>query len=395
MTWRKILKNYFISISIVLHCLLISVLVYKVSGRALEYWRWKRFEHFLAGQTDKEEVYQIETGNHFNTLPRGRWIKIHQQKVGDQVQFSRQSTAGCAYDNNNQRMLVFGSDIHGKNWDNSIHFFDLSSLKWFDEYPADEPETYKVNEYGYITAGPNNRPGAMQIFGAMAYDDLHQRLVVASSIKRDGYGGILRNLWPSEEKKPTWVYEFSSKRWNAYIDHSIDFRPYKLVFDANRRVIVGFKPNGIFEWGDDYSGWKKVAERTYQAWNTNAVFDSTNNVFLLYGGSNRANDIYAYKAGQKSAEIMPTPGIRPPVGEAIPLAFHRKIEKMVALVESGQGSQTWLYDYKQDNWKNLEQADFPYPIGMNYCMGYDAKEELLVLVSSPPMEPVSVWVLRI
>ena len=62
-------------------------------------------------------------------LPLGKWIKIHQQRPGDDVTFKRQSHAGSAFDTKRGRIIIFGSDTHQKNWANSPLFFDVAKLE--------------------------------------------------------------------------------------------------------------------------------------------------------------------------------------------------------------------------------------------------------------------------
>ena len=83
------------------------------------------------------------------------------------------------------------------------------------------------------------------------------------------------------------------------------------------------------------------------------------------------NQVYSYVSGEKSTEKMPTDGIRPPAGNSIPLAFHKKSGKVVALVDTADYAQTWLYDYATDKWQHIKGGDFPYSIGTNYSMEYD------------------------
>jgi len=108
---------------------------------------------------------------------------------------------------------------------------------------------------------------------------------------------------------------------------------------------------------------------------------------------NRA--IKVYVAGEKMTETMPTLGQRPPAGQSIPLVFHKQEGKVVALIDVDGYAQTWLYDYGNDQWFRVESADFPYQIGMNYSMEYDARNNLVILVSSPKNEETAVWVLRL
>src|SRR5262245_12983129 len=63
-------------------------------------------------------------------LPPGRWIEIHRQGNGDEVTFTRQAHAGSAFDTRRGRIVVFGSDEHGRDWTNSPLYFDVAQRRW-------------------------------------------------------------------------------------------------------------------------------------------------------------------------------------------------------------------------------------------------------------------------
>jgi len=295
------------------------------------------------------------------------------------------------------RLYIFGSNTHGVNWDNAVYCFDLNTLSWSRSYSPDSPDTYSVNSQGIPVAGQeHNHPWAMHTFAAIAFDSLHRQLVVASypgHLSPDRYGQSAP-LWRQIKKQPTWLYDPATRQWQPYAGKSEQFFPYAIAYDVDRSVVTGFRPYGIFDWQGAMSGWKKTGDRAMEQWHTHGVYDSSNHVFIFYGGSAMTNDVYIYKAGDQHMKKMPTPGARPPAGQSVPLAFHQRLKKMVALIDSEDGAQTWLYDYKTDKWRRLE-ADFPYPVGMNYTMEYDVRHDVVVLVSSPPLEATAVWVLRL
>ncbi len=397
MNVKKLLKRYFIAVSILAHCLLIVIIAVWLSHKVTESWRWPIIKRWILGDVDKTPVFPLaELG--YQGLPRGRWVKIHQQKPEDAVFFKRQEHAGSGFDTLNSRLYIFGSNTHGENWDNAVYWFDMNTLRWSQSHPADRPETYSVNSLGIPVAGKqHNHPWAMHSFAAITFDILHRQLVIASypgHLSPDRYGQSLAGLWRQIKKQPTWLYDPAANRWQYYAGKPQQFFPYTIVYDSDRGVVTGFKPNGIFDWQGEVFGWKKIGDRAMQQWHTNGVYDSVNHVFVFYGGSAMKNAVYVYKAGDKAVEKMPTLGVRPPAGQSVPLAFHKKSGQMVALVDTENNAQTWLYDYKTDRWQRLK-ADFPYSVGMNYTMEYDSRHDVVVLVSSPKYQPVAVWVLRL
>ncbi len=398
MMFKKLIKTYFISSSILAHCLIIVIAAYFVTDKINNYWRWPIIKRWVLGDVDKSDVYRFGVDG-FKSLPRGRWIKIHQQHSDDVVHFSRQAHAGSGFDSLRSRILIFGSDTHGENWNNAVYTFDLNTLTWMQSYPLDSPASYTVNTKGFPVAGiRHNHPWAMHTFGALAYDEIHDNLLVASypeHLSPSRYGQNLAFLWKQIKQHPTWLYDSKSNSWRVYEGKSEHFFPYAIAYDSDRGVVTGFRPYGIFDWKGEIVGWERVGEKSYGQYHTNVVYDSVNHVFIFYGGNKLQNAVFMYKAGNKTTEKMPTIGRRPPPGQSVPLAFHKKIGKVVALVDADDEAQTWLYDYAQDQWQRLEGGDFPYKVGMNYTMEYDVRHNIVVLVSSPQNEATAVWALRL
>ena len=94
--------------------------------------------------------------NRLDLIP-GRWVEIHRQHPNDGISFVRQTHAGSAFDTRRGRIVIFGSDTHGKDWTNAPLSFDVASLNWSRAYPNDEPSTYRVSSDGFPVAGIDGR----------------------------------------------------------------------------------------------------------------------------------------------------------------------------------------------------------------------------------------------
>ena len=57
------------------------------------------------------------------------------------------------FDNKPGTLLIFGSDSHGEDWDNSDHEFSPIVLKWIDHYLAYSGESYRADERGIAVTG--------------------------------------------------------------------------------------------------------------------------------------------------------------------------------------------------------------------------------------------------
>jgi hypothetical protein len=143
-------------------------------------------------------------------LPAGRWIKIHQQMPADAVTFERRSHAGSAFDSRSSQLVLFGSDEHGADWMNSPLIFDLVTLRWQRSYPNDDVSTYRVNGDGLAVAGPDgSHPWAMHTFGAVTYDPVADRVVVASYPGHSSPEQLTNGATDQwrEMRHPTWLFD--------------------------------------------------------------------------------------------------------------------------------------------------------------------------------------------
>ena len=64
-------------------------------------------------------------------IPVNQWVKIRSDK---HLGWFRQAHAGIAFDSKRDRVLIFGSNTHNMDWDNTVHEFDPVSEKWTTHY---------------------------------------------------------------------------------------------------------------------------------------------------------------------------------------------------------------------------------------------------------------------
>lgn len=342
-------------------------------------------------------------------LPKGRWIKIHQQRFGEIVNFRRQKHGGSAFDSRRGRLVLFGSDTHGRNWINSPLFFYLERLAWRRLYPNDPLSTYAVTAEGLPVAGPEgDHPWAMHTFGAVTYDPAADAIVVSSypgHMVPGRFTSILEPLWPRVQRHPTWVLHLESGQWEPLAGESVHFFPYATAFDARRGVVVGYRNDGVYELLLATGQWRKLVKGGLLGWGTNAVYDSRNEALVVFGSHEERNDVVVYEAATDRHQTMPTPGPRPAGANYVPMAYHPDIGRTVAIIDralaggtrsgGNMRAQTWLYDLAEDAWTLVEGAALPFGVGMNYNLEFDPGHRLLLLVTDPPGELVAVWALRL
>jgi hypothetical protein len=390
----------------------LAVVTYVLSEMAIDrlksHWRVQALVHSVRGPLDNASIYTVPRSTSgkldYSNLPKGRWLKIHQQRLDDVVSFDRQVHSGSAWDSKRHRMIIFGSDTHGQNWDNSLYFFDLYQLRWQRAYTPDPQESYRVDGLGLPMAGDETvtRPWAMHTFDAIGYLPVDDMLIVASFPKHltpGRFGNWLKDIWGKVKTHPTWLYEFGHLRWRAIKGNAVHFFPYATAYDKDRNLFVGFRPNGIYEFQSDLQKWRKTGKKSVNAYHTQAVYDNKNKAFIIFGSHNHYNIVHVYKAGEKQSREMATAGLRPPGTQHMPFAFNSKLGKAIAVIDTcdqeNELAQTWTYDLVSDKWEHVLTADFPFHLGMNYHMQYSDEDDLLVLCASAPSERPSVWVLRL
>ncbi|MCE9531742.1 MAG: SGNH/GDSL hydrolase family protein [Planctomycetes bacterium] len=146
-------------------------------------------------------------------LETNRWIKIHEPAEGE-LTFRRQPHGGSCFDNKRGRLVLFGSDTHGKDFTNSPLYFDAASLKWSRAYANDPKESYQVTDDGLTVAGSKgNHPWAMHTFGSIVYDPKRDEMIVPifdEHLIPGRFTDVFKDLWPRIKRKPTWIYSLDA-----------------------------------------------------------------------------------------------------------------------------------------------------------------------------------------
>jgi hypothetical protein len=343
-------------------------------------------------------------------LPRGRWTKIHEQSEGDEVRFRRQRHGGAAFDTRRRRIVLFGSDEHGEDWTNSPLFFDPARLRWTRLYPDDDPATYRVNRFGIPVAGDGEEhPWAMHTYGAATYHEGDDTLVVSiypEHMKPGVFTDAMAHLWPRIERHPTWALNLGTGRWTARTDTTVHFFPYATTYDSQRKLVLGYRSDGVYELRPRPLGWTRVTGPGLLGYHNAAVFDARHDAMVVFGSHEGSDDVVVYRPATKRHEKMPARGLRPPKAQYRPMAFHAGLSRTALLIDGGDvppipshsapgWSELWLYDLGVDAWTRREDVRLPFRTGMNYNMVYDPVDDALLLVADEPERPTSVWALRL
>ncbi len=271
-------------------------------------------------------------------LPPNRWVKLHEQKSDDEVSFRRQAHGGSCFDSKRGRLILFGSDTHGRDWTNSPLLFEVAARRWKRGYPNDERTTYRVTDDGVPVAGnKREHPWAMHTFGTVMYDPSRDEMIVACAPKHmipGRFTDSVKDLWPKIKRHPTWTFSLAKNQWRPLPCEAVDFFPHSAAFDTDRNVVLGYRPDGIYELAGEPREWKRLTKKVFLGgWHSNCVYDSKHKALVVFGTNTNSNDIEVFYPGTGKHQLMPTKGVRPPKDQHNPMAFHLGSGKTVVIVD--------------------------------------------------------------
>ncbi len=343
-------------------------------------------------------------------LPANRWTALPTEANG----FQRPQHAGLAYDSRRRRLLVFGSDTHGRHWDNGVWACDLGDGRWRRlDGPPSKPASYRVTPEGVPVAGDPEapRPWAMHTYDGLVYDPVHDQLVVAADPAHNPRGKKL-----AYRLNPVWRFDLGSLRWRFDPPAPETPRFFNAVaaWDSLRTIPV-LGRFGLWEPDPAHGGWRKVGDKPPPIGHSTLVHDDRRQQFALFGHSRLTNEVWIYHPGRAPATDgrweRRTPGGDPaPYDQHIPAAFASGAGLYVLVIddnttlvkpngrrklaEKPRRSLTFLYDPDADRYLRLPGAELP-PQGMNFMMTYDPGLDAVLLVTGDWRHPVQLLALRV
>lgn len=357
-----------------------------------------------AGDGEVRTVAQLQD-QHLNANLQGLapnvWVKLYQPAEAD---WRRQGHAGSAYDSKRGTLLLFGSNNHGEDWDNSVHEFDPETNRWTTHYPSTGAETYRADANGNRVAGPPEQPmpWALHTFDNVVYDPQLDAIIVTATAAHNPMEAKVKNATID----PTWIYDLSTHRWRIFGNGG---KPSPSIFggasayDSARDVIVAYGGNGsetvgMFELGPERKQWVEVAPPHHEI-HFNMDYDSTHRVLAVFGDWGDSNKVWVYVPGSKPGKPGRWEGRTPggdkcPPSQTFPVAFDSRAGVFL-IVPKGV---TCAYDLATDHYTRLPAAKITpleEPYVMDYDMIYDARHGVFLLVTGEWQEPAIVWALRL
>jgi hypothetical protein len=333
-------------------------------------------------------------------LPANQWVVF---AAPQDLAWRRQGHGSAAYDSKRGTLLLFGSNTHGENWDNSVHEFDPATKEWSTHYPEAARATYRADADGNRIAGPPDRllPWAMHSYDNVLYDPKLDALVVTAM---DWHNPIANEL-PTATVNPTWVYDLSTHVWrplgNTPASRLTVFGGAS-AYDSGRDTLLAYGDNGatlaMFELGPARDKWVEVAPAKHQI-HFNMDYDDRRGVMAVFGDWGDSSKVWIYRPGKAPGKMglweerVPE-GDKCPAGQTFPVAFDKRAGVFL-LVPRGV---TCVYDPDANRYTILPEAKIPplaEPYAMNYNMIYDERHGVFLVVTGEWQSPAVVWALRL
>ncbi|MHA1418578.1 MAG: Kelch repeat-containing protein [Candidatus Heimdallarchaeaceae archaeon] len=116
-------------------------------------------------------------------------------------------------------------------------------------------------------------------------------------------------------------------------------------------------------------------------------YDSTNDRIIMYGGQSDAtyvswrSDTWSYDLNNNSWTKM-NPESVPYQKTSSKMVYDSESEKLINFggthAEDYSSDQTWIYDYLEDSWTNIDPPEGPTLRG-GHCMAYDSESDIVIM----------------
>ena len=264
---------------------------------------------------------QIENMLELLNLPANQWVKYHHIDNGD---WWRKGHAGLAYDNKRGSLLIFGSDTHGDDWDNTIHEFLPIQRRWVDHGSNASQKSYRVDAAGNPVSGVEQlQPWAMHTYDGIEYDPMTDPLIVVAEPDHNPIG---KTITP-HKNNPIWSYKLETKEWQMFQVDSTqknNFFAAATAFDKDRKALM-ICSHGLWRFNSETNQVSKIFNSPNCLHSTMA-YDGWNKDLYIFGAYKPSYQIWKLQRDiltDKPLEWLKiTPaGSNPPPFGATPVAF--------------------------------------------------------------------------
>lgn len=366
---------------------------------------------------DEAPRFDDETqGTALPDLPANVWVELETRNAALLPAF-RTDHGGAVYDPLRNRLFLFGSDTHLRNFDNGLLELDLDDLTWRRPRERTPRFTLRTDAAGWrVAGGAGDVPWPMHGYDSVVYDRKLDRIVVVTGAKHSFVPA------PGAQLDPIWAYAPETRDWSRL--PLSGGRPIAFaagaVYDSTRDVIMAYAAlaedtpfvplageddavrTGVWELGPDRDRWLLASDELHHWGWFNAEFDSAHGVMLVFGGRARDSSVWAYEPAASPGAPGRWERRRPsgdpcPGGHYFPAAYDskRQVTFFMPYDAERRRTVTCFYDYSANTTRRLPGAELP-DVGQNYTLVYAEREDVLLLATGSFARnvPTRVWVLR-
>lgn len=349
-------------------------------------------------------------------LPANRWVRIAPEPSAlvrklpaflrelapvPGQDWNRQGHAGLAFDSRRGTLLVFGSDSHNTNWDNSVHEFSPLTLQWTTAYPASPETSYAVNAEGIPVAGSNAAyPWAMHTYDNIEYAPEIDALVVSS---RTDHTPPPTEAARKTQRNPTWLYHPDTRQWEILPQaDSPSFFANGSAYDPATASVWAYGNGALWRLDLATRHWNRIGgdNKTDLSLHFTMVNDSRRHQFMFFGNYTNSNAVWVYTPspapdlGGRWEKRQPS-GDPCPRAQAFPVAYDSRQGVFLLVPNENPGrSVTLVYSPDDNRYLRVGGAELP-ASGMNFMMAYDPNHRVFLLVRGTGDTPVTVWAFRL
>ena len=346
--------------------------------------------------TSQEE--QLENILELLDLPANQWIEYHHMDNGD---WWKKAHAGLAYDSKRGSLLIFGSNTHGEDWDNTMHEFLPVQRRW-KQHGSDAPQnSYRVNAVGNPISGVDQiQPWAMHTYDGIEYDPNTDSIIVTAEPQHNPIGKTV----PQRKANPIWRYKLESKEWEALQVESkekINFFGAASAFDERRKTLM-ICSHGLWALPSDSAMVRKIFNSP-QCLHSTMAYDSWYNDLYIFGAYKPSNQLWKLQRDKLTDEpikwlkITPTGDNCPPFTTP-PVAFDQQTGVFILVVDNPEkdsnSASTFAYHPTKNQYFKLAKGGLP-NVGMNFMMTWDQIHKVFFLVTGNWKSGIKVWVMRL
>ena len=331
----------------------------------------------------------------FAEWPANRWVSLPSTNPGN-VGF-RTDHGGAAYDSATGWLLLFGSDTHQRNYDNSVTAFDLRERRWRRLTQRSPRFAMRTDAAGRRISGlARLAPWPMHAYDSLAFDSRSRELLVASGARHSmtaAAGKQSDPLWAFDVDKATWRIVEPEGGAPVFFAAGVDI-------DENTGTLFGYaslasnspllRPateydlvrGGVWRLDADRREWSQIdPEANHFGWFNLEVEEAAQSLGV-YGGSNRSDDVWEHRLQRGSWQKTQTGVAGCGGGFYFPAAYAAAHNATLFLPPKSNrsGSSTCVRDLSTGLTYKLPDATLPW-VGLNYTMVYAPDLDLFVLVT--------------